>query len=94
MNTEQLDALAKELEEKGEVIFNHAKYTYSIWETEQGDENVRGEEFMNYMIAVYTTEDYNEANDIGVDPIEFTGGLCEGTPKDAIEFLLPKGDLL
>ena len=91
--TKHIAVLSQELEEKGEIVFNHARDTYSVFETDQGDTNSRGEEYMNYMIAVYDAEKYSAAKKDGTDAEEFIGGLCTGTPRDAIEFFLPKGDL-
>ena len=91
--TKHLKTLARQLEEKGEIVFNHARDTYSIFETDQGDTNSRGEEYMNYMVLVYDAEKYSAAKKDGTDAEEFTGGLCTGTPMDAIKFLLPEGDL-
>lgn len=79
-----IDQLIKQLEEQGEVVFKHNSTTIAIWETEQGDENVRGEEYMNYMYNLYETETFE-----GIyDSEEYDGGLCEGCPRDAIEMAL------
>ena len=91
MNKQDLQNKAQELETHGEVTFTLDGNTYAIWETEQGDENVRGEEYMNYMINVYDEAEYKEADESGEDAEEYDGGLCTGTPLDAVEFML--GDL-
>lgn len=79
-----IEILSKQLEENGEVVFNYNGTTIAIWETDQGDKNIRGEEYMNYMYNLYETETFE-----GIyDSEEYDGGLCEGYPKDAIEMAL------
>ncbi|MDD3476620.1 MAG: hypothetical protein PHI38_07100 [Sulfurimonas sp.] len=79
-----LNTLAKQLEEQGEVVFKHNGTTVAILETDQGDENIRGEEYMNYMYNLYDTYEFETDE----DAVEYDGGLCEGTPKDAIEMAI------
>ncbi|MDD3467816.1 MAG: hypothetical protein PHE67_11770 [Campylobacterales bacterium] len=80
-----VEILTKQLEEQGEVVFKFDGTTIAIWETEQGDENVRGEEYMNYMYNLYDTEEFESD---GEDAVEYDGGLCTGYPKDAIEMAI------
>lgn len=80
-----INEIIKQLDEHSEVVFKHKNTTIVIWETEQGDENVRGEEYMNYMYNLYDTEEF-EAE--GEDAVEYDGGLCTGCPKDAIEMAI------
>ncbi|MDD3468188.1 MAG: hypothetical protein PHE67_13655 [Campylobacterales bacterium] len=79
-----LEMLEKQLDERGEIVFKHNGTTIFIWETDQGDENIRGEEYMNFMYNLYDTEKFETKE--GVD--EYDGGLCTGTPIDAIEMAI------
>lgn len=80
-----INEIIKQLDEQGEVVFKYYDTTIAIWETEQGDENIRGEEYMNYMYYLYDTEEF-ENN--GEDTVEYDGGLCLGYPKNAIEMAI------
>lgn len=77
--------LAKQLKNQSEITFEYNGTTVVIWETDQGDENIRGKEYMNYMYNLYDTVDFKLFED---DTIEYDGGLCEGTPKDAIKMAI------
>ncbi|MBW6487494.1 hypothetical protein [Sulfurimonas sp.] len=80
-----LEMLEKQLDEQGEIVFKHNGTTISIWETDQGDENIRGEDYMNYMYNLFDTEEFESE---GEDAVEYDGGLCEGAPEDAIEMAI------
>lgn len=79
-----LEMLEKQLDERGEIVFKHNGTTICIWETDQGDENIRGGEYMNFMYNLYDTEEFESEE----DAIEYDGGLCTGTPIDAIEMAI------
>ena len=90
MNETELKELARKLDESGEIEFAHEDYYYHIWETEQGDCNIRGESFMNYMIDVYEKQELMKCNYNLDEASECDGGLCTGDPKDAIEFMMER----
>ncbi|MCK9476214.1 MAG: hypothetical protein M0R46_09855 [Candidatus Muirbacterium halophilum] len=90
--------LAKILEDNGKVCFydDSEKLLYHIWETDQGEDNIRGEEYFNYMMDIWEYEcDLNKIKGLDVENHEFEedidfqeydGGLCTGYPINAIQF--------
>ena len=88
MGTNVLNALAAELEKNGEIAFTHGYLYYKIWETDQGEDNSRGGDYMNYMIDVFDFKEFIE-NGYDTDVIEaIEGALCTGTPADAITMMM------
>ena len=77
--------LTSKLKKHGEVVFDYNESTIRIWETDQGETNVRGEDYMNYMYNLYDTDVFKAD---GEDTAEYDGGLCTGTPLDAIEMAI------
>lgn len=77
--------IIKQLDEQGEAVFKQNGTTIAIWETHQGDDNIRGGDYMNYMYNLYDTEEFESE---GEDAVEYDGGLCMGYPKDAIEMAI------
>ena len=74
-------SLSEKLEKTGEIVFEIGNKVILIWETEQGEENSRGDDYMNYMYKSVFELDYSVNED---DAVEIDGGLCTGTPRDAI----------
>lgn len=78
-----IEALSTMLDKEEEIVFEYNETIVRIWETDQGDSNIRGEEHMNYMYSLYTKEEFERE-----DYLEYDGGLCTGTPNDAIEMAI------
>ena len=76
--------LTSKLKKHGEVVFDYNESTIRIWETDQGETNVRGEDYMNYMYNLYDAVEYQSSE----DPEDFDGGLCTGYAINAIEMAM------
>lgn len=73
MREAKVNALSLELKKSGSVSFEHDGLSYCITESCQEDG--------------YSVDVFNSGDDIDVDePID--GGLCTGSEKDAIEFMI------
>lgn len=84
LTEEQITKLSNELDSEGFVSIEVDGYVLKVWETDQGEDNVRGEDYMNYMVSIYDAEELARDEDAE----EEDGGLCTGYPRDAIEFLI------
>lgn len=77
MKKEIILQLASKLQEVGRVEFEYNSSFYEIFESTEG----------GYMINIYSSNEKDEDNEYLYEN-NFDGGLCTGTAKDAIQFML------
>ena len=70
--------LANKLEVSGIVEFKHNNLYYEICEAVD----------TGYMVDIYSSDERYDEDEF-MDQYKVDGGLCTGTAKDAIEFMLP-----
>jgi len=72
-----IDSLSKRLEHNQELEFVYNNLNYEIFESTQG----------GYVVNVYSNDERDENGDY-LEQNNIDGGLCTGSCKDAIEFML------
>ncbi|WP_294964134.1 hypothetical protein [Sulfurimonas sp.] len=78
MKPERVDELVKSLENVDVVEFVHSGFYYEIFESTCND---------GFAVNVYSSNEKDEYGDY-IDKYLIDGGLCTGSVKDAIEFML------
>ena len=76
MKEKEILQLTYILEEIGKIEFEHNNLFYEIFESAES----------GYMINIYSSNEKDEDDEYLFENID--GGLCTGSPKDAIEFML------
>lgn len=77
MKKEMIFQLASKLKEVSRVEFEYNNSFYEIFESTEG----------GYMINIYSSNEKDEDDEYLYEN-NFDGGLCTGTAKDAIQFML------
>ncbi|PUE66103.1 hypothetical protein [Arcobacter caeni] len=77
MKKEMILQLASKLKEVSRVEFEYNNSFYEIFESTEG----------GYMINIYSSNEKDEDDEYLYEN-NFDGGLCTGTAKDAIQFML------
>ena len=76
MKKEKILQLTYILEKKGKIEFEHNNLFYEIFKSAEG----------GYMINIYSSNEKDEDDEYLFENID--GGQCDGSAKDALEFML------